>query len=235
MPRTMDTAHRHTLVSEAAWRVLVRDGPVALTVRKVADEAGLPPSSLRYTFPTQASVRQAAVSLLIERLSVRVDRAAGSGRGRESARAILLELLPLDAERAIEMEVTVSFLALALTDPSLRQADEQTRAAVRRVCEKALSYLDTPDYVVDLTHAVIDGLALHLLGQGEDRDTTWATKALDTHLALLESLTSAEHRLPHFQPYKYRPKYKDYKGGEDGQRQPIPGRLRQDSAPSGWP
>jgi AcrR family transcriptional regulator len=203
MPRTVDLDDRRRIVGEAAWRVLVRDGPTEVSVRKVAAEAGLPPSSLRYTFPTQASVRDAAVALLVSRLRERVDRAAAATGGHDAARAVLLELLPLDDERRAEMDVTVAFAALALTDSSLRAAHEQTHAAVREVCALALEHLGTdgdaggggaerapgtPELAradVELTHAVVDGLALHLLAQAVGTDASWAVTALDQHLALL--------------------------------------------------
>jgi AcrR family transcriptional regulator len=185
MPRTIDLDDRRRTVSEAAWRVLVRDGPTEVSVRKVAAEAGLPPSSLRYTFPTQASVRDAAVALLVSRLRERVERATHAAGGRDGARAVLLELLPLDAERRVEMEVTVSFVALALTEPSLRSAHEQTHAAVREVCALALEHLGAPDADVELTHAVVDGLALHLLAHALGTDASWAVAALDAHLDAL--------------------------------------------------
>jgi AcrR family transcriptional regulator len=236
MPRTVDLDDRRRIVGEAAWRALVREGPTGVSVRKVAAEAGLPPSSLRYTFPTQASVRDAAVELLVSRLRERVDRAAAATGGRDAARAVLLELLPLDDERRAEMEVTVAFAALALTDPSLRTAHEQTHAAVHDVCALALAHLgaataagtagtaaavgtaraagtaaaactraaagrrgvddtaavartgdtvELTDVDVELTHAVVDGLALHLLAQAVGTDASWAVTALDAHLALL--------------------------------------------------
>jgi AcrR family transcriptional regulator len=185
MPRTVDLADRRRLVSEAAWRVLVRDGAAEMSVRKVAAEAGLPPSSLRYAFPTQASVRDAAVALLVSRLRERVERAAHSTGGRDGARAVLLELLPLDDERRVEMQVTVSFVALALSEPALRAAHEQTHAAVRDVCALALGQLGAPEADVELTHAVVDGLALHLLAHAPGTDASWAVAALDAHLASL--------------------------------------------------
>jgi len=189
MPRTMDVDERRRVVSEAAWRVLVRDGPAEMSVRRVAAEAGLPPSSLRYTFPTQASVRSAAVHLLVERVRQRVVRAAGAARGVDSARAILLELLPLDAERRDEMEVTVSLMALATAEPALREAHELSHRVVRDVCAEALAHLGASpsDVDLDLTHAVVDGLALHLLAHDLGQDASWAIAALDRHLGSLRT------------------------------------------------
>jgi AcrR family transcriptional regulator len=186
----MDIDDRRRVVSEAAWRVLIRDGLTELSVRKVAAEAGLPPSSLRYTFPTQGSVRDAAVSLLIERLMTRVAHARMAAPGRTGARAILLELLPLDDERRSEMEVSVSFIALSMTDASLRPAYEKAQAAVRGICAQALELIGAAQGGVDLTHAVVDGLALHILGQQAGTSAEWAVKALDAHLVHLQSTPS---------------------------------------------
>jgi DNA-binding transcriptional regulator YbjK len=134
MPKIVNVAERDRIVSEAAWRVMVRDGLTALSVRNVAAEAGLPPSSLRYTFPTQASVRDSAVALLVERMAARVARHGDSETAADGARAILLELLPLDDERRIEMEVSLALGAMAMTDRALWQAHQRTHLAVREAC-----------------------------------------------------------------------------------------------------
>ena len=191
----MDVDDRRRLVSEAAWRVLTRDGLTELSVRKVAAEAGLPPSSLRYTFPTQASVRDAAVSLLVDRLNTRVAQARHAAPDSSGARAILLELLPLDAERRSEMEVTVSFIALSMTDASLRPAHDKAHNAVRGICAQALELIGAEPTQVQLTHAVVDGLALHLLGQPSGSPAGWAIQALDAHLEQLHA-----HRPPPADP-----------------------------------
>lgn len=188
MPRIIDVDERRRLVSEAAWRVLTRDGLTELSVRRVAAEAGLPPSSLRYTFPTQASVRDAAVSLLVDRLLVRVAHARSGASGPSGARAILLELLPMDAERRTELEVSVSFITLSMTDPSIRPAHAKAQAAVRDVCAQAIELIGAAPTEVDLMHAIVDGLALHLLGQDVGSPVEWAVRALDTHLQRLQRM-----------------------------------------------
>ena len=185
MPKIVDVEDRHRQVSEAAWRVLVRDGLTELSVRKVAAEAGLPPSSLRYSFPTQASVRDTAVALLVERLAERVTSTAPTTDPVEHARGILLELLPLDAERRVEMEVLLALGAMAMTDHALQQSHQLVLAAVRDLCAQALSLLGADPHELAATHALVDGLALHLVRQAPGEDTQWAVDVLDTHVGRL--------------------------------------------------
>jgi len=190
MPKIVDVAAREKLVSEAAWRVLVRDGLTELSVRNVAAEAGLPPSSLRYSFPTQASVRERAVALLVERLSARVDEhSRRASAGDDEARAILLELLPLDDERRVEMEVSLALGAMAMTDHALWEAHQHTHRAVRAACARAIELIGGDPRDVDGTHALIDGLALHLVRQSPLDGTDWAKRALDAHLGRIRPAT----------------------------------------------
>jgi len=190
MPKIVDVEERHRLVSEAAWRILVRDGPTELSVRKVAAEAGLPPSSLRYTFPTQASVRDAAVGLLVDQLSARVTLTEVEPSRLERARAILLELLPLDNERRIEMEVLLALGTMAMTDGALRRSHLHVLHAVRDLCAQALELADVPFTELQATHALVDGLALHLVRQAPTDDTSWAVAIVNTHVDRLRTLTN---------------------------------------------
>jgi AcrR family transcriptional regulator len=182
----MDPRERDRAVVDAAWRVLTRDGLAALSVRNVAAEAGLAPSSLRYTFPTQASVRERAVEVVLDRLHARVAAIPDLPDGRAWARAALLELLPLDAERHTEMEVSLALGTAAMTDPALRPAHHAATAAVREVCSRAAAALGrTGEVDTDHLHALVDGLALHVVRRTREQDTTWAVRVLDAHLATL--------------------------------------------------
>ncbi|MFD6178005.1 MULTISPECIES: TetR/AcrR family transcriptional regulator [unclassified Isoptericola] len=184
MPQKLDRDERRRQVSEAAWRVLVRDGLEALSVRNVAAEAGLPQSSLRYTFPTVASVRERAVSLVVERLRERVDAVDVAAPG--GARAVLAQLLPLDAERRTEMEVYLALGTAAMTDPALREGHRAAQDAIRGVCGDALAALagrPAADVEVRELHALVDGLALHVVRQDPGAGPAWALDVLDAHLA----------------------------------------------------
>ncbi|MET0989923.1 MAG: TetR family transcriptional regulator C-terminal domain-containing protein [Glaciihabitans sp.] len=178
MPKIVDIQERERAVSEAAWRVMARDGVTALSVRNVAAEAGMSPSSMRHFFPTQASVRVRAVALLLDRLVQRVAEAESGHDGPQRALAILLELLPLDRERRTEMEVTLAFGALAMTDSALRETHQQIFDTVRTVCARAVRSLGADDSEVPGTHALIDGIALHLVQQQPGAETGWVLDAV---------------------------------------------------------
>lgn len=61
---TESMSARDTRVIAAAWRVIARDGVLALTVKALADEAGVAVSSMRYTMPSQAVVRERALEAI---------------------------------------------------------------------------------------------------------------------------------------------------------------------------
>lgn len=182
----MDVEQRRRTVSEAACRVLARDGLGALSVRNVAAEAGLPPSTVRYIFPTQSSMRQHTITLVFDRTRERIDAVPTDLEPRERAHRIVLELLPLDEERVIELDVYLALGNAALTDVELRPALDRVVQEMREWSEEILGLLGVPaadrTYEACRLHALVDGLAMHVvrLAPGESGD--WAIDVLDRHL-----------------------------------------------------
>ncbi|WP_394253557.1 TetR/AcrR family transcriptional regulator [Arthrobacter pityocampae] len=190
MPKLIDKPARERLIGEAAWRVVVRDGITRLSVRKVAAEAGIAAGSLRYLFPTQESLRAYVLDLVRQRVIDRIIALQPQESVRRTVEDYLSQLLPLNAERRVEMEVFLSVGVLAFTDPALQPAYDRAHQDLRKGCHQALGLLTTdPEYrgldpadESARTHAIIDGLALHLLRQRQDEDTSWAIKELARHL-----------------------------------------------------
>ncbi|MFS0729147.1 TetR family transcriptional regulator C-terminal domain-containing protein [Curtobacterium sp. 1P10AnD] len=186
MARSIDVGERRRIVSDAAARVLARNGLGALSVRGVAAEAGLPPSTVRYVFPTQASVRTHALETVFDATARRVDAVPDTLSDRERARRILLELLPLDEERLVELDVYLALGNAALTDPELRPALDRVVSDMQEWTERIVHLVGVPDaeraYEARRLHALIDGLAMHVsrLAPGESAD--WAIELLDRHL-----------------------------------------------------
>ncbi|MDN3478519.1 MULTISPECIES: TetR/AcrR family transcriptional regulator [unclassified Curtobacterium] len=186
MARSIDLEERRRTVSAAACQVLARDGLGALSVRNVAAEAGLPPSTVRYAFPTQASVREHAIASVFDRTRERIEAIPADLPTRQWARAVLVELLPLDDERVVELDVYLALGNAALTDAELRPTLDRVVVEMRRWCERVLEVLGVPsadlEYEACRLHALLDGLAMHVarLAPGESGD--WAIDVLERHV-----------------------------------------------------
>lgn len=189
MPRLIDHDDRNDEIAAAAFRVLVRDGLAGLSVRKVAEEAGIATASLRRAFPTQDALRRFCFDRIQQSVVKRLS--AVSGAGTERALQWMRELLPLDDTRRTELVVQLQLSRLALTDESLRESAENLHDGVRRVCSAVLQQLSEAGLLeagldVDLEtarlHALLDGLALHLLWGTSDDPADHAERVLERHL-----------------------------------------------------
>lgn len=196
VPRLIDHDERDREIGEAAWRVLTRDGLAAFSVRNVADEAGIATASLRRAYPTQDALRVACLRRVFEHVQLRL-AALHAARTSDDDRVdfvarCLRELLPLDRERRTEAEVWLTLGSLALTDASVRRVHDEAHALLRDACRSAVDELRGPDpegpgpaAAAARLHALIDGLALHLVHRPADADTAWAVDVLDAEVRRL--------------------------------------------------
>lgn len=174
MPKIVDETARQQAIGQAVWRIAETEGLHQATVRRVAEEAGLSVGSLRRSFPTQASLYEYAMALIIERLEGRL------GDGREIAQVAPLEqvvillknFLPLGDEQATEMRVWLSFSAEAQHSVALRSLNDSMFDRTRGYMVSVLQYLVEQEVLaedIDLNkeagalHAFLDGLTLHCL------------------------------------------------------------------------
>ncbi len=63
----------------------------------------------------------------------------------ESARRVLHEPLPLDAERRAEMQVWLAFTMRSLTDPELRPLRDEAHTGLRTLCRDVVAALGAAD------------------------------------------------------------------------------------------
>jgi TetR/AcrR family transcriptional repressor of bet genes len=138
MPKVVDHEQRRAELGEAVWRLAAREGLEAVTVRRVAEEAGWSTGALVHYFADKEALILFAFRTGADRVGRRlaeVDEATENPL--ERARAQLLEGLPLDREREDEVRVWFSFLGLALTRPALARAQRVAYRAWRdRICDR---------------------------------------------------------------------------------------------------
>jgi len=165
MPKLVDHAARRDELAAALWRVVVRDGIDAASLRRVAAEAGWSLGSLRHYFESQGQLLRFAMELVVRRVTERVSTLRPQDDPVATATSLLHQFLPLDDDRRAEMEVWLAFASRALVDPDLLELRYEAHAGVRGVCRTAADLLGAPqpDLEAERVHALVDGLAHHAI------------------------------------------------------------------------
>lgn len=120
----MDHEGRRAELAGALWRVALRDGFDAVSVRSVAKESDWSAGALRHYFPDKTEMVLFAVDFVVESVRQRIG-GAGAAAGSLSPELVqdtLEQLLPLDDERRLESEAWFALVALARRDPRPRGA-----------------------------------------------------------------------------------------------------------------
>lgn len=196
MPRVVDQEARRQLIADALLAVVRRDGIGAVSVRSVAAEAGLSVGSMRHTAASQDDLVAFAMRAVADRVGARV---AGRVGGWDAAHAADLddlvdlcgEVLPLDDERRAEAAVWLELVTLARTAPRLAEVSTQAHLGIRSLVDRVVAALlpeaDPARHEAEATrlHALLDGLALHVVLQPEVADLRGVRAAVRHHLAHL--------------------------------------------------
>ncbi|WP_339275488.1 TetR/AcrR family transcriptional regulator [Paenibacillus sp. FSL W8-0426] len=198
MPKIVDHDKQRLLVAEAAWRVIRRDGMEQASVRKIAEEAGISPGSMRHYFSTQSELLLYAMTLVSKRVHERIKRLDLNGPPLENAKRLLLEVLPTTEENMAEMEVWYAFTAKSKTDPALKSLADQVYGELRYTASSVIQYLiklglAKPDMQEQLEterlYALIDGLAVHAILNPEQMEPQLLEDIVELHLSSLCSKT----------------------------------------------
>jgi AcrR family transcriptional regulator len=172
MPKIVDHDERRRELLSAARRVIVRDGIDAATTRAIAKEAGYSNGVLAHYFADKDEILLSALRESHVRIRARLTRKVAGVTGLAALRELLLDNLPLDADRTQESRLEVSFWSRSLASERLAEVQRadaaELRAAVRELLgqARAAGELRADDNLDDLTEhllALVDGLSLHLL------------------------------------------------------------------------
>lgn len=172
MPKLIDHDRRREEIAEATWRVIHAEGISGVSIRTVAAEAGISTGSIRHVFPSKTELLVHATELVGRRAWVRIQRHLDEPEPRALVLSVIEELLPLDAERRLEMEVTVALIAEAPGNARVREVLDESYEIVREACRRLVARLHgagltAPDLDIEAEttalHGLVDGLAIHLL------------------------------------------------------------------------
>ncbi len=188
MPRTIDRDQRKAELAEAVWRIVVERGIGAVSVRTVAQEAGVAVGSLRHVFPTRTELLAFSAELMIERARDRIVTLVPAQDPQQYALEVVRQLLPLSPDSRAELEINIALIAETPAVPELIAIRDDAYRQLGAACLSLVELLSkrTRDHQLEQQarrlHAVIDGLAIHLLMEPADADHGWVIEIVRAEL-----------------------------------------------------
>jgi AcrR family transcriptional regulator len=120
VPKIVDQDARRQELVAATWRVIARTGIVGVTTREIAREAGVSTGILAHYFRDKEELLATALRASHRQFYERAQSRTQGLVGLEALRLIVLEALPLDAQRLLEAQIEINFWSLALGNAGLQ-------------------------------------------------------------------------------------------------------------------
>ncbi|REB05230.1 TetR family transcriptional regulator [Sporosarcina sp. BI001-red] len=189
MPKIVNHDERKNTIAEAMWRVILDKGMEGATVRNIAEEAGLSLGALRYYFKTQDDLLVYAMDLVQERATKRIEAVLQQPLSpKELVVAVILEIVPVNANTKIEMEVWFAFIAYVKhRSDTLDVPDDQ----ILEMTQRLLTFLQEQGLLkstcqlemeIERLYGLIDGLAIHAILNPERLDPEHVQKTIIYHI-----------------------------------------------------
>ncbi|HEY8700851.1 MAG TPA: TetR/AcrR family transcriptional regulator [Arthrobacter sp.] len=213
MPKIVDAEVRRAEVVEAVFRIIAVDGLERVSLREVADEAGLAVGSVRHYFAGSNELLVFSFATVVDRILLRMENAVtgmrqetpGTRRHHEAVLTLLGEMLPLDERRAMEACAWMAFKNAARIRPFLAAEADRSHRQVAAIIGQVITALVADDgdghqgLVVEAERllATLDGLCMHALLQPGWMTAEMCREVLERHVAGLAAASGVnvrEHR-----------------------------------------
>ncbi|WP_457963006.1 TetR family transcriptional regulator C-terminal domain-containing protein [Arthrobacter sp. D1-29] len=201
MPKIVDAEARRNEVVEAVFRIIAVDGLERVSLREVADEAGLAVGSVRHYFAGSEELLTHSFATVVDRILFRLAEALpavqasvpGTAQQGDAVLTLLGELLPIDERRAVEACVWMAFKNAARIRPFLAAEADRSHREVAAIIGQVIIALMADDgggqqsLVVEAERllAILDGLCMHALLQPEWMNAGMCRDVLERHLEAL--------------------------------------------------
>ncbi|NEO93368.1 MAG: TetR family transcriptional regulator [Moorea sp. SIO3G5] len=172
----MSQQDRRLEVSEAAWRVIVREGLDRTSMRAIAQELGCTTGVVTHHFRDKQELILFALNQVTQRLQKTMQTATEQARGVDRLVEMLSAFLPLDTQRQDILKVWVAFLGYAIGRESLMAEHQQSAAQLREVIIQELKALQSakliraniePELEANALLALVNGVSLDSLIQAK--------------------------------------------------------------------
>ncbi|MEV4436528.1 TetR family transcriptional regulator C-terminal domain-containing protein [Streptomyces sp. NPDC049555] len=147
MPKQVDHRERREAIARALWRVVEERGIVHLTMREVAQEAGMSLGQLQHYFASRQAMLSFAMDFASEQTTVRVDSGlkhlGDQPHPRDVLRLMITEMLPLHADARATSRMSAAYVLEALHDEAVRARARdgllQGRSLVEQLLRRAIA------------------------------------------------------------------------------------------------
>lgn len=166
MPKIVDHEERRKIIAKSTWNVIAREGLGGASVRSIAKEANLSLGAVRHYFQTQEELLEFAMQLVEEQVTERILKHLQSSLPpKEQVLNILMELITPE-EKKVEMQVWLEYVSYKIRKKELqKESVHETISEILHRLKKAglLKEEIVLEEEIVFLHALIDGLALHIL------------------------------------------------------------------------
>ncbi|MCV2393823.1 TetR family transcriptional regulator C-terminal domain-containing protein [Actinotalea sp. M2MS4P-6] len=126
MPKIVARPERRELLIDVTWKLIVAEGLDAVTLRRVAADAGFANGAVKPYFSSKAALMEAAYRRAFDRTVDRAALSVGTRTGLDAIRRLCLEIMPLDDERRVEARVVIAFWEAAIGEPTMAKVFRDT-------------------------------------------------------------------------------------------------------------
>ncbi len=167
MPKIVDHEQQRKRIAESAWSIIEEKGIEHASIRAVAAAAGLSPGALRHYFSTQDELLLFIVDYYLTR---GVDRAAEglviSHIPIKAAKEVVLQLLPMDAEKRTAVGVWWIFAIRSLRSEALQTKKDELTDGLHYLTKAVLEILAQAQLLPAAVDIQLETLRLAALIEG---------------------------------------------------------------------
>ena len=163
---------RRLEVSDAAWRVIVREGLDRASMRAVAQELGCTTGVVTHYFRNKDDLLLFALHQVTARLRNVMSGTKQQSEGRDRLVTLLSAFLPIDRERQEILRVWIAFLGYAVGRDGLMAEHRRSAGELRQILIGELTDLRKkgairPESEANVLLALANGLSLDTLLQAQ--------------------------------------------------------------------
>jgi AcrR family transcriptional regulator len=195
VPKIVDHDARRAAIGLSVMKLVADVGAERATVRAVAAASGWSTGVLAHYFGSKDEMLGFAITEIADRVQRRIAQ-IDTPDPLQWVRAALIELLPLDEQRRVELLAWYGFLSRALNNPDLssalqsahRELEESVSSVLQRAVDAGRTVLvgSTADTALELL-TFVDGLSLRHLFDPRRLDSAEMIRLLGGQIAKLGS------------------------------------------------